>query len=625
MINVNYTNVNSQYNRQKPDIKVDFSALQMESLDQSTGMVGKLIPVQWRELLPGQKVRIDQQIGVQFTPWVSNVLTPFEGRVMTYFVPTRLIYPTIWEDFITTGDKGISHDPNNPSASLPLLPLDSFAQFIGSTDDDPGNQFKFWVEDVDFNAVVLNPDTGRMSCSIAQSLWDYFGLPVGVFSSREGDNVNDVLRDIDSNRMPISALFDAYNLIWNDVLRYPDITQGKRNITTTHEGTTSRTDLSSQTWYWANDYFTRSRIYQMRGEMPMIPVVGLENVSASVSGSQKLSFYSRDMTSSPFSDADNSFYVGLDTQSTNPTGDLVISRSDADLPAGVTDKRSFNIDNVDFSRAKIDIDVNDPSIGVTINDFLLALSIGRFEMNSAKIIPRYGDYLRDRWHTDPLDARLQLPEFVGSWTFGVDINGVVQTSGASEADVLAGRATPQGNITSIGQAIPKTRSISFSAPEHGYIISIMCVRPLATYDGGMSRFLMRRTPFDFATPELYNTPDVQNQVSELFWTPWKNDEDTTKKPFGWMGIYDEYRTCFGKVTGYLRPSLKTGLKSYTLARFWTSDNLPALNDEFCLCRPDMARIKSFPKQPDFLFFFDNQYNTAIPIPFESDPAVFANL
>nr|WDY38263.1 major capsid protein [Rattus norvegicus microvirus] len=617
MINVNYTNVNSQYNRQKPDIKVDFSALQMESLDQSTGMVGKLIPVQWRELLPGQKVRIDQQIGVQFTPWVSNVLTPFEGRVMTYFVPTRLIYPTIWEDFITTGEKGISRDPNNPPVSLPLLPLDSFAQFIGYTDNEPDNQFKFWVEDVDYNAVVLNPDTGRMSCSIAQSLWDYFGLPVGVFSSREGDNVNDVLRDIDSNRMPISALFDAYNLIWNDVLRFPDISRGKRNVTSTHEGTTSRTDLSVQTWYWANDYFTRSRIYQMRGEMPMIPIVGLDNVTASASGLQELAFESESPAS--FTDADGSFYV---RSGANSNRELVFSqtRSGPD----VSDK-TFTLPFVDFSHSKINIDVSDPSIGITINDFLLALSIGRFEMNSAKIIPRYGDYLRDRWHTDPLDSRLQLPEFVGSWSFGVDINGVVQTSGASEADVQAGRATPQGNITSIGQATPKTRSISFSAPEHGYIISIMCVRPLATYDGGMSRFLMRRTPFDFATPELYNTPDVQNNVSELFWTPWKNDEDTTKKPFGWMGIYDEYRTCFGKVSGYLRPSLKTGLKSYTLARYWTSDNLPALNDEFCLCRPDMARIKSFPKQPDFLFFFENQYNTAIPIPFESDPAVFANL
>lgn len=620
MINVNYTNVNSQYNRQKPDIKVDFSALQMESLDQSTGMVGKLIPVQWRELLPGQKVRIDQQIGVQFTPWVSNVLTPFEGRVMSYFVPTRLIYPKVWEDFITTGQHGLR--PTSPPYELPVVSPQAFMQFAGASPDAPDSPSKFWVEDVDYIPDHLN--TGHDSCPITQSLWDYFGLPSGVFSEREGDDVARVCEDMDPTRMPISALFDAYNLIWNDVLRFPDISTVKRIITSTTEGDSTMTDLSTQTWYWANDYFTRSRIYQMRGEMPLIPIAGLDNVT--ISGNQKMDFVDNGPGTGLFTREGFPLRLSLDNvDNVGSDGNLNMVISPDPLPESTIYRTriSVGIPDVDFSKATVDM--SDPSIGITINDFLLALSIGRFEMNSAKIIPRYGDYLRDRWHTDPLDARLQLPEFVGSWTFGVDINGVVQTSGASEADVQAGRATPQGNITSIGQATPKTRSISFNAPEHGYIISIMCVRPLATYDGGMSRFLMRRTPFDFATPELYNTPDVQNNVSELFWTPWKNDVDTTKKPFGWMGIYDEYRTCFGKVTGYLRPSLKTGLKSYTLARYWTSDNLPALNEEFCLCRPDMARIKSFPKQPDFLFFFENQYNTAIPIPFESDPAVFANL
>lgn len=615
MINVNYTNVNSQYNRQRPNIEVDFSALQMESLDQSTGNVGKLIPVQWRELLPGQKVRIDQQIGVQFTPWVSNVLTPFEGRVMTYFVPTRLIYPDIWEDFITTGEKGINVNGNVPQR-LPLVDINSFNIFTGAAPTSPTDFSKFCVEDVDY---LFPESVGAQFCPMTQSLWDYFGCPVGVFSPREGESTANVISDMDSERMPISALFDAYSLIWNEVLRFPDISQSLRYITDSKKS--SPTDLTTQTWYWANDYFTRSRIYQMRGEMPIIPVSGLENVS--ISGYQHMKFISNTDTSLPFASDDKSMYLTIrERQGVGPAGNMNFANSAPPEGSASSNYLSVGIPSVDFSKASINLD--NPAIGISLNDFLLSLAIGRFEMNSAKIIPRYRDYLRDRWHTDPLDSRLQLPEFVNSWTFGVDVNGVVQTSGASESDVAAG-ATPQGNITSLGQSTPSTRSVSFNAPEHGYIISIMCIRPVATYDGGMSRFLMRRTPFDFATPELYNTPDVQNSVSELFWTPFKSDNDTTKIPFGWMGIYDEYRTCIGKVTGYLRPSLKTGLKSYTLARYWSNDNLPALNEDFCLCRPDMARIKAFPKQPDFLFFIGNRYNTAIPIPFESDPAVFANV
>ena len=634
MINVNYTNANSQYNRQSPNIKVDFSALNMQELTQSSGDVGKLIPVQWRELLPGQKVNIKQEVGVQFTPWVSNMLTPFEGRVMTYFVPSRLAWPDVWEQFITTGEGGIQFgDDGKPvvQQSLPTVNPEHLEIFTCYSGD---RSINMWlspndvivgdkkVSPVDIYNGVYN---GMRTVPLTGSLWDYFGLPIGVFSRAQYNDVtvrqwSDLSPLFSPDVMPLDVLFRCYNLIWNKVLRFPDISPDERPLYM----------MTTQSWYWQNDYFTRSRIYQVRGEMPMIPISGIENITvdSSLRGSLTVpaSYWEVGDHVHPVFSLDQ-IYMYPDSGITGTS--LEVKNSNPGL-GDVTSMQNFYVKTPPIqlpghSYVDSEINLSDPRIGVSINDFLMALSIGRFEMNSAKIIPRYGDYLRDRWHTDPLDARLQLPEFVSTWTFGVKTNSVIQTSGATEEDVVAGKATPQGSITSIGSATPGTQNVSYTAPEHGYLITLMCIRPVATYDGGMSRFLRRKTPFDFATPELYNTPDVQNSVSELFWSPFVDDVKKTEKPFGWMGIYDEYRTTFGRVTGMLRPSVKGGLVSYSLARYWTSDSVPALNEEFCLCRPDMSRIKAYPDQPDFIFYFSNDYNTAIPIPFESDPAVFASL
>lgn len=601
-ININATNVNAQYNRQKPDVKIDFSSLAFDKFVQSSGMVGMLLPVFWREVLPTQSFNIKQRAAVQFTPFVTNMFTPFEGRVMSYFVPSRLIWEDLWEKFITTGQDGVKFDDKGEiviDEPLPKLSADMFDPFFQDT------------------KLAFRPNTEdglEGTKGLVHSLYDLFGLPMHTLP--RGKTKADLSAFLDKmgakGRLPITALFRAYNLIWNEVLRFPDISVTKRNLD----------DMTMQRWYWANDYFTRARIYQQRGDVPIIPLLSASGaadeievrfrsyVSDGVAGVGDMSLLGQDITQ-PVSGSDTPFNI----YSNDVWGG----------PENYKDKGRFlSFFNSQFSEkpySSVTASLAEGA-GISLNDFRMALAIGNFEIDMAKVIPRYINYITDIWHGDQLDARFQLPEFISTWTFGVDFSSVVQTSGENRNSVAQGDVTALGHISSLASAV-SGGDVSFKAPEHGYIISLMCIRPFATYDGGLSRFLIRNTPFDFATPHLVNVPDVQIESTELLW-----DVKSLDGKHGWMGIYDEYRSETGSVTGLLRPSISdnaevAGLGSMTLARWF--ENTPYLNEEFCICKPDMARIKVFPFEPDFTMFFTSSVHTAIPIPFESNPTALGTM
>lgn len=588
--NVNQVNQNTQYTKQKADIKLEHSALNMRSTDASSGDVGKLIPVYVDELLPGQKVTVNQKIGMQFTPFVSNLYHEMKGQVMSFFVPMRLLVDE-WEEFITGGKDGEYNTP------FPRLSVENLGKCVGTYTGADYNYLR---------AYTYNYSTGEKikESGLLHSLWDYFGLPISApeHSPTSGDIAADEYNSmkninmwadtgdnsislaaglgptIGADSLPNAHIFKAYYKIWNDVLRIPDI-----DDEIPLGATDNWNDIQLLRWYWPNDYFTRARVYQQRGVMPSIPVhpdatTSLVRFSGSLSIGQTPVILEGE---------------GLNIGSTSPgtSGNIIASASALD--------GSFEM-----------------------NDFLESLAIARYQFNNAKIQPRYIEHLRQRFHVDPQDYRLQLPEYLGNWRFSVNINTITQTSESNKS--------PQGTMTAQGTS-QNAGTVTYEAKEHGVIMSLMVVRPYAVYQQGMPAMFNRTTRFDFATPELANTPDVPLRKGELYHSfclagsTGVNTELTmvnNDAVYGWRGIYDEYRTRINKVTGLLRSNILGGLASYSLARYF--DSPPALNKEFMRCSPDMDRVKALPNEPDFMYFFENDINTAIPIPYESEPAAFAS-
>lgn len=584
-INVNRINQSNNFSTRlnKPKIELQYSALKIPATYQSTGNCGELLPIFFREILPGQKVKINRDIGIQFSPFVSNVFHEIQGEVTNWFVPYRLLWDK-WEEFITGGVDGMNAD---------IPPTISLLELARQKAGEEG----------------LSTPTGY---ELLDTLADKFGFPIS-FTFRATDSDDNIDK-------PVAFLHRAYNMIYNEWIRIPDIEPD--------EVQEDNNKVLRGNWQW--DYFTRARIFQQRGIVPTIPIAEeAKNIEFSLTHEiEPGQWFMNSMTGKygwqkEAAGAGQGLFVANVGQEDNYLD--VTGRPDAIPSMLVNDTLETNQvgkgegteHQLRIMPHRAQIELND--FGVNMNDFLIGLGIMRYQINNAKIESRYGDHLRVRWGVYPEDARLQMPEYLGSEEINVQISPVTQTSAGT------GDSTQLGYMAGQAGAGRGGMQCEYEAKEHGVLMSLLIVRPRTVYEGGLNKMWIRKNKFDFATPELSNMPDVAIKKEELFYRPVNSAKEQNEEIFGWQGMYEEYRTETNTITGKLRPSLpKTAqpLTSYTLARFWKT--APKLNKEFIQCNPDMDRIKQYTNEPDFVFWVRNSINTAIPLPLQSEPAELAS-
>ncbi len=591
-VNVNKINQSNNFSTRlnKPKIERSYSALKIPATYQSTGDCGKLLPIFFREILPGQKVKINRDVGIQFSPFVSNVFHEMSAEITNWFVPYRLLWNK-WEEFITGGIDGMNAD---------IPPTISLLELARKKMEEQGN-------------------TEPTGYELLDTLADRFGFPISFkFTKADSDDKID---------KPVAFLHRAYNLIYNEWVRIPEIEP--------EEVPEDNNEVLRGNWQW--DYFTRARMFQQRGATPTIPLA---------EGAQEIALDLEHEIQSGSWEFENGGKIWNKTGS-GIQGELEgIFASNVDgSDRYIGTRRSFKKPNTDGGKAIFTDDtlegetlasgggaskelrvmphtarISLSEMGIDLNDFLIGLGIMRYQINNAKIESRYGDHLKVRWGVYPEDQRLQMPEYLGSEEINVQISPVTQTSAGSADSTQLGYMAGQAGAGRGGM------DCQYEAQEHGILMSLIVVRPKTVYEGGLNKMWIRRNKFDFATPELANMPDVAIKKEELFYKPVNSSKEENEKTFGWQGIYEEYRTETNTITGKLRPSLPKAaqpLNSYTLARFWTEE--PKLNKEFVQCNPDMERIKQYTNEPDFIFWVRNSISTAIPLPLQSEPAELANI
>ena len=550
-----------------PKIQRDWSALQLGNFGSGSGHMGKLYPIHFQELTPGQRIKMEQDVAIQFMPFVSNLFHQIDGEILNYFVPYRLLMDNKyedWENFITGGVDG------QDNTQLPTIKVADVA--AGRAD-------------------------GLERAGGADTLWDLFGLPI-VDSESFTTTEEEVL----------AFPFRAYNLIYNEHIRIPDFQE--------------KVDLDSlkiQRGNWQWDYFTRARIFQQRGVTPTVPLSSPEGETAI-----ELAHEIQRGNYSIGADGVKKWTEDRDIDGIY-TGDIGSDSRDVYL----TNRSDMQGDSNDYLFHKFTSDgqgengalrwmphklENLGSYGINLNDFLQSLGIMRFQVNNAKIEARYIDHLKVRWGVFPEDARLQRPEYLGSFNFNITTEVVTQTTPGTDGQ------TKQGHMTGQAWAAGRNGGTQYEAKEHGIVISMMIIRPKTVYEGGIERYWSKKTKFDFPTPELMNMPDRPILKKEL---KFSGDEDEDNAIFGYQGIYEEYRTSVNRVTGLLRPSANAGFASYTLARYFYT--APELNNDFIQCDPDEARILQYPEEPAFLFFTRTDIKEAIQLPIQSEPAELANV
>lgn len=368
------------------------------------------------------------------------------------------------------------------------------------------------------------------------TLADYLGIPP---DKGAGDTV--------------SALpFRAYAMIYNEWFRDEDLVSPIPVVKTNGSDTTTNTDL--QRGAWKKDYFTSARTDPQKGPPISIPLTGNAPVAVaganSAAGTEKLGIlYKGTSSSTPYTMWSGNNELAAYNQT--PTSNYQLFADTSALTA------------------------------VTIADLRLASALQRYEENNARG-NRYNELLLHRFGVRSSDARLQLPEFLGGGRETIQFSEVLQT--ANDVDSEGETVDAVGTMRGHGIATIKSNRYRKFFEEHGYVISVMIVRPKPVYADGLHRSWSRTTKEDYFTPELQliGNQEILNKEVDLAHA----QPDTT---WGYQWRYDEYRSQPSRIAGEFR----------TILDFWTMSRIfetpPALNATFITCTPT-DRIYAVPIQ-----------------------------
>lgn len=233
---------------------------------------------------------------------------------------------------------------------------------------------------------------------------------------------------------------------------------------------------------------------------------------------------------------------------------------------------------------------------INIRDLRLAGATQRYQENSLEWGNRYEEFIQREFKVRPKDARIQRPEYIGGAKTMLQISEVLQTSEGTNTGVGTMRGHGVGGLS--------TMRIRFHAPEHGFIIGIMSIRPHSIYSQGLDKFWRKFTKFDYYTPEFAHIGMQEIMQSELY-----ADGTNYDTVFGYEPRYEEYRKSPARIAGEFRGGQV--LDYWNLARNF--DAPPVLNGSFIEMKPS-NRIFAEQSQNQFLIMLRNEVFAYRPVP-----------
>lgn len=383
------------------------------------------------------------------------------------------------------------------------------------------------------------------------SLADYMAVPSGV------------------PNLEVCALpFRAYALLYNECYRDQDLEQ--ELPLSLESGLDSTTNTTLQRCDWARDYFTTARPWPQKGPAVSVPVnltaAGQPTITGTVTGNGTPTFTGnfRDTPgTAPFTvngvqarEHDKVTYSDLQYNATSTNNSAW----------GNTGSGRANLSWADPAlKVNLQFQSGNPELGsVDINQLREAFALQRFEEHRALYGSRYVEYLR-YLGVKSSDARLQRPEYLGGSRQTIQFSEVLQTA--------PGGDDPVGALKGHGIGAMRTNRYRRFFEEHGYVLTVMMVRPISVYMQGLSRMWNRRVKEDYYQRELQNIGQQEVLTKELYAG---NDQGPTADDtvFGYQNRYDEYRWHESYVSGEFRNILN----SWHMARDFANE--PVLNADF---------------------------------------------
>lgn len=227
---------------------------------------------------------------------------------------------------------------------------------------------------------------------------------------------------------------------------------------------------------------------------------------------------------------------------------------------------------------QLDMDGNNT---ITVPEMRLAERLQSFRERLLRVGGKYVNYIKEFFGVEPLDARVQIPKYLGGDSYVLNVSDVDQTAPSELGSV--------GESYGKSVSVNRTGQIQYDVYEHGLIIGLHFVRPRPSNIGGCPKLFTRRNYFDFFNPHFSALGYQEIEARELDVTRPKNEA------FGYVPRYDEYRYGNDVVSGDFRRSLNF----WHLSRDISKERLSV---PFVTCRPD-SRIFSYEGDNGRVAFF----------------------
>lgn len=524
-------NRNTVDNLNQADVKIQRSVFSCPHSVKTTIDFGKLIPIECREVLPGDSIVGNTSILARMSTPIYPVMDNAFIDYYHFFVPMRLVWEHTKEFF---GEADSSAWVNPREYLIPSLP---------------------------------NPD--EYTNNSVGSLLDYMGIPVGFT-----ENAYD---------FKVSALpFRAYHLIWNEWFR-DQATQAPVYINKSDDNLVGSNPLAPdsislyedtsltkliQPVSKVFDYFTGSLPAPQQGDAVTIPLSGMLNV-----------FTTDDFT---FNGRNQPGIAVTLKNAPSPNNNGYLAGSWNDVEGSAFDTRFIPLetdpDGSGYNRiipVNLRSDLASVVNGSTINDLRMAFASQRILERAARSGNRYTEYVRSAFGVVAPDARLQRPEYLGGGRINLNMSDVSQTSATSQG------ASPLGTQAGFSKTFSENPgSINYSATEHGFLFTLVCARTEHTYSQGLDRMYSRRNRFDFYDPALAHIGEQAVYTKELYLGPideflhYPEPDDV----FGYQEAWADLRFIPNKLTGYFRPDVDGSLASWHYGDYYNT--APTLSGEW---------------------------------------------